>query len=138
MLNFRSNFFHYIVNNNSKVIEFIRFGLVGVFSTLLNYVLYLLFLPLVNTYIAFTIGYGVSFIANFYLSVFFTFKTHASLKKGLGFGLSQGINYLIQLALLYLFIGMGISKKLALIPVIAIVIPISFILVRTVLKSRKI
>ncbi|MFZ4455579.1 MAG: GtrA family protein [Bacteroidales bacterium] len=137
MLKHISNLYNHIVNHDSKVIEFLRFGIVGAFSTLMNYALYLFLLPYINTYLAFTIGYGLSFIANFYLSVYFTFKTSASLKKGFGFGLSQGINYLIQLVLLYLFILMGISKELALIPVIIIVVPISFVLVRTVLKSNK-
>lgn len=137
MLKSISNLYNLLLNHDSKIVEFVRFGLVGTFSTLLNYALYLLFLPIVNTYIAFSIGYGLSFIANFYLSVFFTFKTNASLKKGFGFGLSQGINYLIQLILLYFFIWLGVPKELALIPVIVIVIPISFVLVRTVLKSNK-
>lgn len=127
----------YIANNNSRWIELVRFGLVGVSSTALNYMIYLLLLPVVNAYIAFSIGYGLSFIANFYLSVYFTFKTNASVKKGIGFGVSQGINYLTQLGLLSLMIWLGIPKQYAPIPVIVIVVPISFLLVRTVLKSKR-
>ena len=88
--------------------------------------------------IAQTISYILSFIVNFFLSNYFTFKTKPSLKKGIGFAMSHVINWLLRSGLLYVFINyFGIADKYALIPVSCIVFPINFVLVRTVLKSKK-
>ena len=47
------------------------------------------------------------------------------------------VNYLLHMALLNLFLFMGISKTWAPIPVFAIAIPINFLLVRFVFKHKK-
>lgn len=56
-----------------RVPEFVRFILVGVFATALHYGIYLLLQRLINVNIAYTLGYALSFIANFYLTAYFTF-----------------------------------------------------------------
>lgn len=121
---------------NLKIKEFIRFGIVGCIATLVHYAVYVLLNLWMNTTIAYSIGYLISFIGNFYLSNKFTFKTQPTLKKGVGFGISHLINYLLQVALLNLFIWMGIREQYAPLPVYVIVIPINFLLVRFVLKSN--
>ncbi|MDD2798988.1 MAG: GtrA family protein [Bacteroidales bacterium] len=126
-----------LMNNESRIVEILRFGIVGVLATAIHYGLYILFISVVNANVAYSIGFGVGFISNFFLSNYFTFKTKPSLKKGLGFGVSQGINYLSQLGLLNLFLWLGISKELAPIPVFVVVVPITYLLVRFVLKSDK-
>lgn len=59
------------------------------------------------------------------------------MKKGVGFGISHGINYLLHMLLLNLFLWLNVPDEWAPIPVFAIVIPVNFILVRTVLKSKR-
>lgn len=122
--------------NQIKIKEFIRFGIVGSIATLVHYAVYVLLNLWINTTIAYSIGYLISFIGNFYLSNKFTFKTQPSLKKGIGFGFSHLINYLLQVVLLNLFILMGIKEQFAPFPVYVIVIPINFLLVRFVLKRN--
>lgn len=124
--------------NNPKLNEVFRFGIVGVIATALHYGIYFLLLPFFEANIAYTIGYALSFIVNFYLSNYFTFKTIPNIKKGIGFGISHGVNYLLHILLLNFFLWLGIPKQYAPIPVFAIVIPINFLLVRFVLKSKKI
>ena len=51
-----------------KLPEFIRFIMVGVFATALHYGLYFIFQRFINVNIAYSIGYILSFIANFYLT----------------------------------------------------------------------
>ena len=121
---------------SSKIKEFVRFGIVGCIATLVHYAIYILLSLWMNTTIAYSIGYLVSFLGNFYLSNKFTFKTKPSLKKGVGFGVSHLINYLLQIALLNLFIFMGIKDEYAPFAVYVIVIPINFLLVRYVLKRK--
>lgn len=117
--------------------EFFRFVLVGTLATVTHYVIYFFLCSLMLPTIAYTIGYAISFIQNFYLSNVFTFNTKPSIKKGIGFGVSHCINYLLHIGLLSLFIWLGVPERWAPIPVFVLVIPVNFILVRFVLKSKK-
>lgn len=123
---------------SEKLGELIRFGLVGVFATLFHYAIYYGLLRVgVSAGIAYTIGYLVSWLSNFWLSAHFTFKKKANAKKGVGFALSHLINYGLQIVCLKIFIWMGVPAALAPIPVYAICIPVNFLLVRFVFNSKK-
>ena len=129
---------------NSKVREFMRFCIVGGVATFIHYGIYLLLLWIKGaggenslfTNAAYSIGYIVAFVCNFYLSAHFTFKSNTSVKRGVGFALSHGVNYLLHLAFLNLFLWIGIPETWAPIPVFCLVIPINFILVRYVFRSK--
>ena len=121
---------------NEKYLEAIRFVIVGVVATVVHYLLYVFFNLFMLSWIAYSIGYGLSFLLNFFLSSRFTFRSSASVKKGIGFGMSHFINYSLQVLLLSLFLKMGIPENLAPVPVFAITIPINFLLVRFVFKSQ--
>ncbi len=116
--------------------EIIRFGIVGIIATIIHYGIYLALNLIIVSWIAYSIGYGISFLGNFYLSNRFTFKTKPTFKKGVGFGLSHFINYLLQVILLSVFIKLGMPDKYAPIPVFCIAVPINFLMVRFVLKSK--
>lgn len=116
--------------------EVVRFGIVGIIATIIHYVIYLTLNLIIVSWIAYSIGYGVSFLGNFYLSNRFTFKTKPTVKKGVGFGLSHFINYLLQIILLSIFIKLGIPNRYAPIPVFCISVPVNFLMVRFVLKSK--
>jgi len=118
------------------IFQIVRFGIVGVIATLTHYVMYWVMKEFINYNIAYTIGYGLSFIANFFLSAYFTFKKNATVKKGVGFGIAHFCNYFIQMVLLNIVVAIGISKDLAPIPVYAISIPINFIMVRFVFNRK--
>lgn len=116
--------------------EFIRFVIVGVLATALHYGIYFLLQRFVNVNIAYTLGYALSFIANFYLTAYFTFGKKPSWSKALGFGGVHLFNYLLHIGLLNTFLWLGLSKTLAPIPVFAIAIPVNFLLVRFVFKRK--
>ncbi len=120
-----------------KLPEFIRLIMVGVFATALHYGLYFIFQRLINVNIAYSIGYILSFIANFYLTAFFTFGKKPSWKKAFGFGGAHLINYILHISLLNLFLWLGFSKAFAPIPVFSIAIPVNFLLVRFVFKYKE-
>lgn len=120
-----------------KLPEFVRFILVGTIATALHYGLYLLLQTVINVNIAYSMGYFMSFIANFYLTAYFTFGSAPSWKKAIGFGGAHLVNYVLHILLLNTFLWMGISKPLAPIPVFAIAIPVNFLLVRFVFKNKK-
>ena len=122
---------------NKTIGEAIRFSIVGGLCTLLHYGLYFLMQCAIDVNIAYTLGYVLSFIANFWLTSWFTFGTSPSWKRLFGMGGAHGINYVLHIVLLNLFIHLGISQEWAPIPVFAIAIPINFILVRFVFKNKK-
>ena len=68
--------------------EIIRFGMVGALATALHYGIYFLLWRYAgfNENIAYTVGYALSFVANFYLSAYFTFRSRPSWKRAGGFG----------------------------------------------------
>lgn len=124
-----------MLRNKQTIYEFIRFGIVGVIATAIHYGVYWVLMHWLFVTIAYSIGYAVSFICNFLLTSFFTFRKRATVKKGLGFGVAHGVNYLLHVLFLHFFLWIGVSKSMAPIPVFAMVIPINFLLVRFVFKK---
>ncbi|MBE6246433.1 MAG: GtrA family protein [Bacteroidales bacterium] len=121
---------------NPVIWEFVRFGLVGGFCTALHYGIYFLLQFAIEVNVAYTVGYLLSFIANFYLTSYFTFGTAPSWRKLFGMAGAHGVNYLLHMVLLNLFIWIGVRQEFAPLPVFAIAIPVNFILVRFVFKHK--
>lgn len=114
--------------------EIIRFGIVGVVATALQYGVYLLLLGWLEPRLSNTVGYIVSLVFNYFASTMFTFKVKSSARRGAGFAFSHAINYTLQTLLLTLFLHLGLSKSLAMLPVFCICVPVNFLLVRFFLK----
>ena len=128
-----------------KLGEVLRFGIVGVLATLIQYAVYrglLLFIPdgvsvarsQFLSSLCMTAGYGVSFVFNFFASTRFTFRVEANARRGAGFAFSHAVNYLLQMATLNFFLWIGLSKALAPVPMFCICVPVNFVLVRFFLK----
>lgn len=115
--------------------ELVRFGVVGVVATALHYGVYWLLHGVVDVNVAYTLGYLVSFVANYVLSARFTFRKKKSVKNGLGFACAHLFNYLLQISLLNFFIWLGVSKVLAPVPVYCVAIPTNFLIVRFVFRK---
>jgi len=120
-----------------RFFQLLRFGIVGIIAAVIHYGIYWIFLRWINPTFAYSIGYAVSFVINFFLSSFFTFKIRPDIVKGIGFAFSHGINFLLHICLLNVFLFFGIPKTYAPIPVFAIAVPINFILVHTALTRNK-
>ena len=114
-----------MLKSREKRYEFIRFC--GV---------YYLLQTRINVNVAYTVGYLISLICNFFLTSYLTFHSSPSIRKALGFGGSHLVNYLIHLSFLNLFLYLGISKVLAPVLVLAIAVPINFLLLRWVFKHK--
>ena len=115
--------------------EIIRFGVVGVTATALQYGVYLLLLTWLTPRVANTVGYVVSFIFNYVASTHYTFRVKSTARKGAGFAFSHVVNYLLQTLFLSLFLHLGLSKAVAMLPVFGICVPVNFLLVRFFLKK---
>ena len=133
----------YQIRTSQKLREFIRFAIVGVLATGIHYGIYLLLLWLYDieqdetTYadIAYTIGYVLSFLANYYMTAHFTFKEKTTAKNGIGFGGAHFVNYCLHIVLFNFFLWLGLSRELAPLAVLAIAVPTNFVLVRFVFRK---
>ncbi len=146
--------------------EFVRFFVVGVGATLLHLLVYLLLNWLfdlsdkdaLGITVTYSVGYAVSFVANYIVSLRWTFKTEGSVSKGLGFAFSHLLNAGMHLGLLNLFRSVGAGDALSMLliwlapwlvewlpvlgrpesllplPVYVIVVPVNFLMVRFFLK----
>lgn len=128
------------MNNNSsnrrqQLGEVIRFGIVGVLATLLQYAIYWVLIHWLAPTISMTIGYAISFAFNFVASTRYTFRVEASAKRGAGFALSHAVNYVLQMLMLNLAIWLGVSKQWAPIQMFCVCVPVNFLLVRFFLKK---
>lgn len=126
---------------NTRFKEFFRFCIVGVIATMIHYGLYLLLMHFVHndkawwTNVAYSLGYFTGFICNLWLSAHFTFKEKITVKRGVGFTISNAVNYGLHLLFLNFFLWIGLQEQWAPIPVYCIVVPINFLLVRFVFKK---
>ncbi len=126
-----------LLKSHDKRSEAIRFIAVGGFCTLLQYGIYVVFVHAVKVtpVVATLISYAISFIANFFFSSYFTFRSNPNAKKGLAFTLSHLINMGMQTGLVAIFKGL-VGPTLALLPALAICVPVNFILVRFAFTSK--
>ena len=119
-----------------KLGEMVRFGIVGIVATLIQAGTYCLLVGVLNYVVANTIAYIVSFLFNYIASIHYTFRVKSTAKRGVGFLLSHVVNYLLQTATLAFFVWIGMEKRLALIPMFCICVPVNFLLVRYFLKKE--
>ena len=126
-----------LLKSSDKSAEAIRFIAVGGFTTVLQYGMYVVFVDAVGTtaVVSTLISYGISFIANFFLSSYFTFRSNPNAKKGLAFTLSHLINMGMQTGLVAIFKGI-VGPTLALLPALAICVPLNFFLVRYAFTAK--
>ena len=117
--------------------EALRFGVVGTVATGLHYGSYYLLRHVMEVNVAYTVGYVLSFIANFYMTAYFTFGTPPSWSRLAGMGGAHVSNYLLHMVLLNVFLWVGVPGAWAPLPVFAVAIPVNFLLVRWVFHRGK-
>ena len=126
-----------MLKDKEKLFEFIRFCFVGTIAAGIHYGIYYLLQAYINVNVAYTTGYLISLVCNFFLTAYLTFHSAPSIKKVIGFGGSHLVNYLIHMFLFNFFLYIGISRILAPILVLAVAVPINFLLLRWVFKHKK-
>lgn len=122
---------------NEKVVEFIRYCFVGGCAVAIHYGIYLLLNQWMAVNLAYTIGYVLSVCFHWWMTFRFSFREQITVRRTGGYLLCNGVNYVLNMLFLNLFIWMGISEQLAPIPVYCVVVPINFMLVRVVVKKLK-
>lgn len=124
----------------------VRFVLVGAFGTGLQYGIYYVLLDVfqsqwpdvgILTSLAFTIGFVLEMICNYFLTSFYTFRVKPSLKNAGGFLFGRAINYVIQMLLLNVLIWLHISEQWAGIMAIALAGVINYFILLPFYKDKK-
>jgi putative flippase GtrA len=115
--------------------EFFRFLLVGVSNTLVTYAVFLL-LPFLPYLYAYTLSYCVGVVNSYFMNVFFVFKKKISLHSFLKFPFVYVIQYFLGASILWLLVGkLELAPAWAMVVVIIITVPITFLASRFVLKK---
>ncbi len=150
--------------------QFVRFFVVGVGATLLHLAIYMAINALMGIdeaqklaiNISYCIAYALSFIANYFISTRWTFRTTNSVKKGVGFAFAHTINFGLHFLFLNLFLALSVGDLLVAtnelilpaflldtipllrnpadllpFPIYVLVVPVNFLLVRFFLTKVK-
>lgn len=124
----------------------VRFVLVGAIGTGLQYGIYYLLLGVFQTKwpevalltsVAFTAGFVIEMVMNYFLTSFYTFKKTPSWKNAGGFILGRTLNYGIQLLFLNVMIWLHLSEEWAGIVAIMLAGVINYFVIRPFYKDKK-
>ena len=118
--------------HSAKFGQFVRFVLNGVLSSAIHYGIYyvLLFFTIAN--IAYITGYLVSFVSNFFLTNYFTFRTKPTFKRFIGFSGSHAFNFGLHIVLFNIFLWLGVHELIIPLLVMSIAMVTQFFILRFV------
>lgn len=123
-----------------KIMQFVRFCIVGTVAAGIHYaVYYVMQLFLQGGFwltVDYTVGYAVSLVCNFFMTTYFTFRSHVSAGKAAGFGFSHVVNYTLHIVLFNLFMALGIHRLVAPVLVLMVAVPTNFLILRFVYRKK--
>lgn len=122
--------------NSAKKQQFIRYIITGTVGTLFQYGIYYVLLNLMDARIAYSIATVFYILITFLMTNYYTFRVKPTWSNSLGYLIQQGLNYLMQISFLSLFLHIGITKQLAPIPVYLIALPLNFFILRFIFKKK--
>lgn len=116
--------------------EFARFLLAGATNTLLSYLLYLLLLEFLAYLLAYSIAYCIGIALSYFLNIYFVFKQRASLTSFVKFPIVYVVQYGLGAGMLWLLVDRaGMAPAIAMLGVIVVTIPVTFLASRFVLAK---
>lgn len=117
--------------------EFLRFLLVGGVQTVLSYLFFLLLLLVLAYPVAYSVSYCSGIVLSYFLNTLFVFREKVRWSSFLKFPLVYLMQYLLGLALIWFFVRhLGIPPSWAMLGVIALTVPVTFLTSRFVLKKQ--
>lgn len=120
------------LRRKEDILQFLRFCIIGVLAAAVHYGVYLILQWWIALNIAYTAGYLISFIGNFILTNFFTFRTKPTWKNFVGFAGSHGINYFLHIVLFNIFLWLGVHHLIAPPLVMLVAMLVQFSILRAV------
>ena len=118
--------------------EFNRFVVVGVLNTFIYYGVYLLNLH--GFHVPYMLAHGVavavSIVGSFFLNTTFTYRVRPTFKKFLLFPLTQVLNIVVTMALLYVLVdGLRMNSSFAPLAALVVTVPVTYLVTGRVLKT---
>lgn len=120
------------LRTKEDILQFLRFCIIGVLAAAVHYGVYLILQWWIALNIAYTAGYLISFIGNFILTNFFTFRTKPTWKNFVGFAGSHCINYFLHIVLFNIFLWLGVHHLIAPPLVMLVAMLVQFSILRAV------
>lgn len=121
---------------HAKLWQFLRFCVNGGVSAGIHYGVYVLAMQFIQIDIAYSIGYVVSFIYNYFMTCYWTFHARPTWMRLLGFSGSHVVNYLIHVVLFHLLTVWGVHRLLAPVLVLMVAVPTNFLILRYVYRKK--
>ena len=134
-MNTNSGHFHRLLHSD-KFWQFIRFSLNGGLSSAIHYGIYYLLLSCTTANVAYISGYLISFVSNFFLTSYFTFRTSPTIRRFIGFCGSHAINFGLHIVLFNLFLWLGVHRLVIPLFVMVIAMMVQFFVLRLVFVRK--
>lgn len=120
------------------MIFFQRFLLVGFSNTLFAYLVFVLFIQLLNYNIAYTISFAMTIILSYFLNSLYVFKEKLSVRKFFQFPLVYLIQYLFGVVLLNILnVYFHTSNYINMLIVTILSIPLTFFFSKRIIYTKK-
>lgn len=129
-------FLNRVKTDNDGLVQFLRFCVIGTIAAAVHYGIYFMLQFCMELNVSYTLGYLFSFVGNFYLTSYFTFRTVPSVRKFMGFAGSHSINYLLHLVLFNAFLWIGVHRLVAPPLVMIVAMLVQFVILRLVFTKR--
>jgi len=127
-----------IINHN-ETRQFIRFCIVGGTCALIDAIVFYIVRLYAPYQVALVSGYLISLCANYFLTIYWTFKTSPSAHNFVGIIGAHMFNlFVVRMGLMWLFVEVfGWDDSIAYIPMAIISAVTNFLVIRTVVKISK-
>ena len=125
------------LQNDERLRQFVRFGVVGVLSSAVHYAIYCLLLFVLTASISYIIGYLVSFVGNYFFTNCYTFRTKPSWKHFAGFAGSHAVNFGLHVVLFNIFLWLGMHQLVIPVFVMGICVIVQFTILRWVFTKHE-
>ena len=122
---------------SDKACQFVRFCIIGTCAAAVHYGIYFLLQLWMDVNVAYTAGYVISFVGNFYATNYFTFHTMPTWRNFTGFAGSHAVNYVLHIVLFNLFLWMGIHRLIAPPLVMLVAMLVQFTILRFVFVNSE-
>jgi putative flippase GtrA len=127
-----------IINHN-ETRQFVRFCIVGGICAMIDAAVFYIVRLFAPYQIALVSGYLISLSVNYFLTVYWTFKTTPSAQNLVGIIGAHLFNlFVVRMGLMYLFVEVfGLADSIAYIPMAIISAVTNFLVIRTVVNRSK-
>lgn len=114
--------------------QFARFLIGGGLNTAFTYAAFLLLNLFLEAVAAYTIIYVLGIMISYLFNTYYVFKAKSTVSKALKFPLVYVIQYILGVTLLSLLLEYGFDSHVAMIGVITVSLPVTFLVSRAILS----